>query len=1464
MRPDDSVAFEYALVLSQREDIAYGLLTDSEELVSPDASARHWVPDASLSGSWMNVGYNDAGWTLGEAAVGYKTSPGPVLGGGSGFYTAYVVEAGVPGNQSYNGSLGMDFEVLAEIRVTDLGVFDDGSNGLSRTITSELWSRNGNNAGARLVTDTFTTADPGMLDGGNRFKPLANPLILAPGSYTMVAHGYGSGEQNGNQGSAALDGLDIDTGGGLLQFVGNSRFGSAGSFPTSVDGGPSNRYAAGTFKFSPNSANDIATDVEGVMRDVNASIVVRIQFDVVDPSAINTLQLEMGYDDGFAAWVNGVPIASRNAPGALAYNSTATAEGNATELFPSALPPGTLMPTGNVLAVQGLNFAASDDDFVVSPRLAGVSHDVASARYFTRPTPGAPNDPAGIVGFVGDTKFSVDRGFYSAPISVAITSATPGATIRYTTDGATPTATHGTVYAAPIDITTTTVLRAVAFKADFESTNVDTHSYLFLADVALQGAPAGYPGAWGGVSADYAMDQNAGDYARAAGDGGYSASEARAAIATSLQAIPTISIVTDRDNLFGAGSGIYLNPSGRGSQWERPVSMEIIGEDGLGRYQTNAGLRIMGFTSRNLNTTPKLNMRLLFKKEYGDAQMQYPILGPEGPNQFNTIALRGNIRDAWVAEHQGFGSASYIGDEWAKRSQFAMEQPAVRGTFAHIYLNGIYWGLYNPTERPDDAFAETYLGGSKDEFDVVKFCCPDRHTAGSIANWDDLLGQARAGLSSDRAYQRIQGKNADGSANPAIPVLIDIDNFIDYVINGQYHAQGDWPGNYYVIRDQVAGRTPGFQFFTWDNDIPFAGGNPNGGNKVQTAPGNNWWTESPGEIEIPLRTNAEYRLRFADRVYRHYHHGGAMTVANNTARWNKLARQIRPALFAESARWGDAKGQSLRTVQDNWDAQNAKMVNNYFPNRQGVVFSQLRSNNLYPDLEAPEFNQHGGVVLPGFNVLFAADATVYYTTDGSDPRLRGGGISPTATSASSGTSTVTLLATGATVRALVPTDSAVDATWRNPTFNDSTWTAGTTGVGYEDSSGYQGEISLDLHAEMFTKSGTAYLRLPFAGANEEDYQSLTLRMKYDDGFIVYLNGVEVASRNPPGDGADWNATAGGSHADGLALEFEEIDITAHKHLLAPTGNLLAIHGLNFGTGSSDFLIIPEIQGTTPSGGDSASLNTTTRIGARAFDGSEWSPLNEATFIVGIGPTAATLAVSELMYHPSVIDSANEFIELMNISASDGLDLTGVHFSDGITFSFPLGYTLAPGARVVLVRDPVAFAAAHPRVPIAGTFTGALNNAGERVALTDSNGTEFLAFTYDNNLPWPASADGTGPSLVLIAPETAPDHALAQNWRASLVPGGTPGGSDAVPYTGGDLLGYALAGHPELNFSTMTVSVPLNRGADDVEVTPQWSTDLLNWNENRFEFLGGEPREWRIMQPPFGELRLFLRLEVVER
>jgi hypothetical protein len=160
---------------------------------------------------------------------------------------AYQVPAGTVGQQAFNGPLGMDFNVQQSVVITELGVFDSGSDGLAVPLTATLYNRDTQTAVASL---TFAAGQTGTLIDGSRFLPLATPVVLAPGFHgTIVAEGYGASEPNGNAGLQPI--TWTNDGGGLLQFVGSARFGfTPGAFPTNSDSGPANRYAAGTFEFS--------------------------------------------------------------------------------------------------------------------------------------------------------------------------------------------------------------------------------------------------------------------------------------------------------------------------------------------------------------------------------------------------------------------------------------------------------------------------------------------------------------------------------------------------------------------------------------------------------------------------------------------------------------------------------------------------------------------------------------------------------------------------------------------------------------------------------------------------------------------------------------------------------------------------------------------------------------------------------------------------------------------------------------------------------------------------------------------------------------------------------------------------------------------------------------------------------------------------------------------------------------
>jgi hypothetical protein len=164
----------------------------------------------------------------------------------------------VAGVQNFSGDLGMDFVVNEfPIEVTTLGAFDSNQDGWFSEITVELWSRNdagtpgafGDDTGIDiLATEVFNSQSEGSLIGGSRFHDLASSVTLDPGSYTIVARGYGPDEllANAGQGSPVST---INDSGGILQFVGGSRFGTNNTFPDVVDGGPSNRYLAGTFVY---------------------------------------------------------------------------------------------------------------------------------------------------------------------------------------------------------------------------------------------------------------------------------------------------------------------------------------------------------------------------------------------------------------------------------------------------------------------------------------------------------------------------------------------------------------------------------------------------------------------------------------------------------------------------------------------------------------------------------------------------------------------------------------------------------------------------------------------------------------------------------------------------------------------------------------------------------------------------------------------------------------------------------------------------------------------------------------------------------------------------------------------------------------------------------------------------------------------------------------------------------------
>ncbi len=995
-------------------------------------------------------------------------------------------------------------------------------------------------------------------------------------------------------------------------------------------------------------------------------------------------------------------------------------------------------------------------------------------------------------------RFSHEHGFYDEAFELRLMSSTDNAIIKYTLDGTdpetSPTAISG---AAPlklfVDPANTTgrdkapgfIVRACATANDSLLGPSITQTYLFLkqiGELSPEGVPPG-PG-WPARNAstesrqmmDYGMDLDV-----------LNNTQYKNKITSSLLSIPTISMVTDLKNLFDTKNGIYVNAQQSGREWERPASIELIMPDSSEGFQINCGVRIRGGWHRN-NFNPKHGFRLFFREEYGYAKLEFPLFEDEGVDEFDNIDLRTGQNYSWAA--YGDIHNTEIREVFNRDVQRDMGQPYTRSRYYHLYINGAYWGLYQSQERSEASYAESYFGGDKQDYDVLK------HNDGSVTPtdgyedaWQELWTIARAGFTSDAPYYKIQGCNPDGSPNPEFKILLDEDNLIDYMLSIYYSGDLDAPisnfmgntgvNNFYAIYNRN-GRT-GFQFFRHDGEHTLFNVNEN-----RTGPypaGQQSRQFNPQWLHQQLVAHPTYCIHFADRVYKHFYNGGVLTPEACRERILARKEQIDQAIIAESARWGGVKTNPARTRDNAWLPEINSILNDYLPQRTNIVIDQFRAKDWYPQATPPVLSHQGGKVSKDFNLTMTTNSgAIYYTTNGDDPLDTQTGVTPK----------TTLLVDENTIKkVLVPTQT-VPVAWRKlQGFDDSSWRSGAGGVGYDNNSDYTPYIQIDVRADMYNGVNAAantscYIRIPFTIPAGElaDYGNLILKVRYDDGFVAWINGVLVAKVNAPNSPV-WNSAATASHEDTGAETFL---ISEHISELVEGENILAIQGLNEHNGSTDFIIFPELLAgeSTVNGEISSSalaystplqFNTTTHIKARTLQGSSWSALSQATF--AITEDLSALKVTEIHYHPldegDVDGREFEFIELRNCGETP-LNLTMAAFTNGIDYTFAPGTQIGGGALLTLASNSAQFFSRYNFMPL-GEYEGQLDNSGERITLLQASGDTVFTFKYNDKAPWPTLPDSLGYSLVAQDRRPAGDPGQPEYWVTSSQVHGSPGQHD---------------------------------------------------------------------------------------
>jgi hypothetical protein len=973
-------------------------------------------------------------------------------------------------------------------------------------------------------------------------------------------------------------------------------------------------------------------------------------------------------------------------------------------------------------------------------------------RYMSSPTPGSENSGA-YFGLVADTKFSHDRGFYDAPFDLNITCSTPDADIHYTTDGSVPVendmpTVSSTLYTGSIHISTTTCIRAAAIKAGWMSTNIDTHTYIFGASDTIKSLP---------------VISLVGDEYK-----------------TFFEPDGIMAIVGgyyDGEGVWHSdGPGSYNNVLHRGREYERPVSFELLDPQTGDNFQIDCGIRVHGsdytrprytrgdewltcFNGWPSMNTNKFSFNLYFRGDYGDSRLEYDFFPFIDVDRFRSIVLRGGHNDA---------CAPFVKDEWARRLFREMGAVQVTGTFANLYLNGRYKAYYNPSSRLDEEFLQEWYG-TDNEFDVIN---QSGLRDGTWDAWNDLLDYAEShNLANTAEYDYVAGK-------------VDIPNFIDFLILEIYIANFDWPGNNWEVHRERSD-TGIFRFSVWDAEglaETWAVGNNFDMTAFEDYPtwanptGLNRMTDPVSRLYRALKASPKFRQLFADHIHKHFRNGGILTESHLLTRWWEVFSEVSSVL-------PETEQYPVRFVPDS-----------FIPNRETHVLAAFEENGLFDrDFSAPIFNingsyRHGGYTSAG-DVLTVTNpnnsGTIYLTTDGTDPAVSGESPQQVIDT--------TLVAENAPKRVLVPTGNVNNAWKGGSAFNDSGWTLVTGspgGVGYERGSGYEQYISLDIADRMYNRTSGCYIRIPFEITGNPDlFELMILRIRYDDGFVAYINGVEVQRAMVSGT-PSWNSYASGNHEAGGLQSF---DISERTGFLREGQNILAIHGLNVSLTSSDFIISAELVaghltgGTSPSVSDSGieyagpiTINKSTHLKARVLSGYNLSPLNEAVFAAG--PVKENLRITEIMYHPLDTGQPNdpntEYIELTNIG-TETINLNLVKFTNGIDFTFG-DIELAPGGYVLVVKDESVFLSKYPAFSglIAGQYTGSLDNAGERIRLEDAVNQTIHTFRYRDN--WYDNTDGLGFSLTIEDPVSADvnDYDDKANWRPSAAVGGSPGYGDS--------------------------------------------------------------------------------------
>ncbi len=727
-------------------------------------------------------------------------------------------------------------------------------------------------------------------------------------------------------------------------------------------------------------------DVKDDMFNKNTSIYLRMPFQVLDPSGIGSLKLKTKVDDGFVAFLNGQEVASFNAPSPLAFDSAATAsdEVNNGEDYQSydLNFAGKLVAGENILAIQALNRVVNNNDFIFISELEGEIQDLTPPfprGFFETPTPSSTN---GAPSFTPPSQvdFSVTSQAFTETLQVALSIADPGAVIRYTTDGSLPNKTSNT-YLGPLSLSGSTLIRARAF------------------------LPSSLPG----------PSRSEGYMKIAAGDADFSSDLPIVLLSTFGKGGPPSTTVTTRKDTFM----LIYEPdpaTGRASFTGTPT------------VATRGGFRRRGSSSANF---PKYGMSFESWDENGDDQDITPFgFSPEADWILNTrytfdLSL---MRNPFL-----YDLSNQIG-RWAVKTQFVELFNDVSGTEV---AGNDYFGVYTFMEKiegdsgrldlskldPWENSAEEVTGGyifkndrpdpGEPTFSVSGFQRAMVHVA---PDGLDITSTQKTYLTNETNELTVALRASDG-IHPTTGIhfsdYLDVDSFIDHFWLNLLAMDPDWGRLSQFFHKDRGGKIIAGPL--WDYDRTMGSRDSRDDNpsrwEAPTSDTSFAWFDreyewfgllfgfTTADDQVMNMSNPQLRSgrpdvfqKVIDRWYELRQ--DEFSEANLHAIVDSMAGQLNEAQNRNFTRWtalnpGSVTGQNFASAGTSGWSREVSHLKGWLTTRSDWIDDQFFS--------PPSFSQNGGEVTENFSLsISAGNGSVYYTTDGSDPRADGGAPSASA------------------------------------------------------------------------------------------------------------------------------------------------------------------------------------------------------------------------------------------------------------------------------------------------------------------------------------------------------------------------------------------------------------------------------------------------------------------------------------